>query len=216
MSVLISGLAQAGQGQPIRYLALGDSYTIGEAVAESERWPMQLAAALRRDGIELATPRIIAKTGWTTDELSAAMDTAEPLGRWDLVSLLIGVNNQYRGRDLPEFEQQFEGLLLRAMALVGGHPDRLFVVTIPDWGVTPFAEGRDRSEIGKQLDAFNAAVQRIAGRHDVKVVDIAPISRLRGAEPAMVASDGLHPSGKLYTLWTERAIPVVRDLLSHR
>lgn len=216
MSLLISGMATAGQKQPLRYLALGDSYTIGEAVAESERWPMQLAAALRRDGIELATPRIIAQTGWTTDELSAAMDAAEPLGQWDLVSLLIGVNNQYRGRDLAEFEQQFEALLTRALGLVDGQPDRAFVLTIPDWGVTPFAEGRDRAAIGQQLDAFNAAVRRIATKHEVKVVDIAPVSRQRGAEPDMVASDGLHPSGQLYRQWTERAVPVVRELLSHR
>ena len=216
MSLLISGMATAGQKQPLRYLALGDSYTIGEAVAESERWPMQLAAALRRDGIELATPRIIAQTGWTTDELSAAMDAAEPLGQWDLVSLLIGVNNQYRGRDLAEFEQQFEALLTRALGLVDGQPDRAFVLTIPDWGVTPFAEGRDRAAIGQQLDAFNAAVRRIATKHEVKVVDIAPVSRQRGAEPDMVASDGLHPSGQLSRQWTERAVPVVRELLSHR
>lgn len=216
MSVLISGLAQAGSSAPIRYLALGDSYTIGESVAESERWPVQLTQALRRDGLDLAQPRIIAKTGWTTDELSAAMDAAEPLGQWDLVSLLIGVNNQYRGRDLAEFEQQFEGLLKRSLQLVGGQPDRVFVVTIPDWGVTPFAEGRDRAAIGRQLDQFNAAVQRIATQYEVKVVDIAPVSRARGSEAEMVANDGLHPSGKLYTLWAEKALPVVRELLSHR
>ena len=216
MSILISGAASAGQGQPIRYLALGDSYTIGEGVAESERWPMQLAGGLRRDGFELADPQIIAKTGWTTDELSAAMDAAEPLGQWDFVSLLIGVNNQYRGRDLASFEGEFERLLQRALSLAGGQPNRLLVLTIPDWGVTPFAEGRNRSEIGRQLDEYNRALSAIAARYEVRVVDIAPVSRAKGGEPQMLASDGLHPSGKLYSLWSERALPVVRELLGQR
>ena len=214
MSILISGAASAGQGKPIRYLALGDSYTIGEGVADSERWPMQLASSLRRDGFDLANPQIIAQTGWTTDELSAAMDAAEPLGQWDFVSLLIGVNNQYRGRDLASFEGEFERLLQRALSLAGGQPNRLLVLTIPDWGVTPFAKGRDRNEIGRQLDDYNRALSAIAARHEVRVVDIAAVSRARGAEPAMLASDGLHPSGKLYALWAEQAAPVVRELLS--
>ena len=197
----------------LRYLALGDSYTIGESVDEAGRWPVQLAEALRRDGIALAPPRIIATTGWTTDELSAAMDAAEPLGRWDFVSLLIGVNNQYRGRPVEEYGREFEALLKRAIALAGGRSERVLVMTIPDWGVTPFGarSGRDRARIAQELDAYNAMAAAVAARHGVKVADIAPISRERGAE--LVAGDGLHPSAALYAEWTRVALPIAVNLL---
>ena len=134
-----------------RFLALGDSYTIGESVAEHERWPNQLAEI-----VKTAKPQIIAKTGWTTDELSAAIDAADPQGRFDLVTLLIGVNNQYRGRDAEEYRRQFVGLLNRAIEFAGGKPDRVVVVSIPDWGVTPFAAKRDRAVIAREIDRFNA------------------------------------------------------------
>jgi lysophospholipase L1-like esterase len=206
----VAGTAFAGE---LRYLALGDSYTIGEGVAEPGRWPLQLTAALRADGLPVAPPRIIATTGWTTDELSAAMDAAEPLGDWDLVSLLIGVNNQYRGRPVDEFAAEFERLLQRAIRLAGGRRDRVFVLAIPDWGVTPFAEGRDRDRISAELDAYNAAQRVVCERMGVAFVDTAPVSRSRGAEPAMLVDDGLHPSAVMYRLWTEQAHPVARRLL---
>ena len=120
----------------ISYLALGDSYTIGEGVDEAGRWPMQLAARLRASGIAIADPRIIATTGWTTDELSAAMDAQQPLGDWDFVSLLIGVNNQYRGRPVDDYLGEFTRLLQRAIALAGDRAGRVLVLSIPDWGVT--------------------------------------------------------------------------------
>ena len=154
----------------LRYLALGDSYTIGEGVEASGRWPLQLARALREEGIALADPRIIATTGWTTDELAAAMDAAEPLGGFDFVSLLIGVNNQYRGRSLEEYGLQFDALLARATQLAGDRHDRVLVLAIPDWGVTPFAtaSGRDRDAIARELDACNAAALALcAGRGSV-------------------------------------------------
>ena len=151
----------------LSYLALGDSYTIGEGVDEAGRWPLQLAQGLRDAGIAIADPRIIATTGWTTDELSAAMDAAEPLGEWDFVSLLIGVNNQYRGRDVDNYVGEFTRLLRRAVALTGDRADRVLVLSIPDWGVTPFAfaSGRDRQAIADDLDAYNAALggSRVAG-----------------------------------------------------
>ncbi|MGH8078339.1 MAG: GDSL-type esterase/lipase family protein, partial [Lysobacter sp.] len=144
------------------YLALGDSYTIGEGVPEAGRWPVQLAAALRREGIDLADPRIIATTGWTTDELATAIDAAEPVGSFDFVSLLIGVNNQYRGRSVAEYRSEFTALLKRAIGFTGGRADRVLVLSIPDWGVTPFAaaqfaqqQGRDDAQIARELDAFN-------------------------------------------------------------
>lgn len=206
---------------PIAYLALGDSYTIGESVAEDGRWPMQLAAMLRDDGFVLdgaavGGPRIIATTGWTTDELSAAIDAAEPLGRdWGLVSLLIGVNNQYRGREVDDYAREFSALLERAIGFAGGRADRVFVLAIPDWGVTPFAarSGRDTAAIARELDAYNAAAARICAARGVAFVDIAAVSRTRGAEPAMLADDGLHPSAAMYAEWARLALPVVRDRL---
>ena len=211
---MLSTTASGRETSELRYLALGDSYTIGEAVPESGRWPVQLAQCLRADGIALAAPRIIATTGWTTDELSAAMDAAEPLGEWDFVSLLIGVNNQYRGRDAEEFRTEFRALLERAIRLAQQRPDRVLVLTIPDWGVTPFgaASGRDRGEIARQLDAYNAVVSEEARRRGVVCVDIAAVSRKRGAE--FVAEDGLHPSTELYAEWTRLALPAARRLLA--
>ncbi|MBW8368847.1 MAG: SGNH/GDSL hydrolase family protein [Arenimonas sp.] len=192
------------------YLALGDSYTIGESVPEAGRWPVQLAAALRERGVAVADPRIIATTGWSTDELSAAMDAAEPLGTWDLVSLLIGVNNQYRGRDVANYVQEFAVLLERAVALAGGRTDRVLALAIPDWGVTPFgqASGRDTALIASELDAYNAAASGQCAARGVAFVDIAPVSRQLGAHPDGIAADGLHPSAAMYAAWTLQALAV--------
>lgn len=196
----------------LTYLALGDSYTIGEGVAVADRWPVRLAAALRSEGMALAEPRILATTGWTTDELSAAMDVADFAPPYDLVSLLIGVNNQYRGRAVDEYRDEFTGLLARAIALAGNRPGRVLVLSIPDWGVTPFARdsGRDTHRIAAGLDDFNAVARDEAGRAGAAFVDIAPISR---AHPGLLADDGLHPSGAQYALWTEAALPAARRLL---
>lgn len=189
------------------FLALGDSYTIGEGVAEAERWPMLLARRLRDRGIAIRDPRIIARTGWTTDELDAAI-TEENASRaipsdHALVSLLIGVNNQYRGRSLAEYESQFATLLERAIAFAGGEAERVLVMAIPDWGITPFAvdNPRDRVATAVTIDAFNAAASRIANGRGAAFVDIAPLYRAHGAEPTMLVTDGLHPSGAMYALW---------------
>lgn len=198
------------------YLALGDSYTIGEGVAAEGRWPVQLANALRQDGVDLAEPRIIAATGWTTDELASTMDAEEPLGRWDFVSLAIGVNNQYRGRSAGDYRVEFHELLRRAIRLAGDRGDRVLVLSIPDWGVTPFAiaQGRDTTRIAAELDAYNAAAAELCAQHGVAFVDITPASRDRGGEVAMLADDGLHPSAAMYAAWTRCALPVARDLLA--
>ena len=145
----------------LAYLALGDSYTIGEGVDEAGRWPVQLASALRASGLAIDDPHIIATTGWTTDELSVAMDAQEPLGEWAFVSLLIGVNNQYRGRPVDDYLGEFTRLLQRAIALAGDRAGRVLVLSIPDWGVTPFAfaSGRDAHAIADDLDAYNAAAR---------------------------------------------------------
>ncbi|CAN4277213.1 SGNH/GDSL hydrolase family protein [Pseudoxanthomonas sp. LjRoot125] len=202
----------------LRYLALGDSYTIGEAVDEAGRWPMQLARLLRMEGVLVGDPRIIATTGWTTDELDAAITAAEPLGQHDFVTLLIGVNNQYRGRDVEEYRTQFAALLWRAIGFAGGRPDRVLVLSIPDWGVTPFGaqSGRDIEQIARELDAYNTAARTVCAQRDVAFVDITPVSRARGSEATMVAEDGLHPSAAMYTEWTRLAFPVAHHLLAGR
>ncbi len=200
----------------LRYLALGDSYTIGEAADEAGRWPMQLARRLRMEGILLGDPRIIATTGWTTDELDAAITAAEPLGEHDFVSLLIGVNNQYRGRDVEEYRTQFAALLWRAIGFAHNRPERVMVLSIPDWGVTPFAaqSGRDTAQIARELDAYNLAAREVCAQRGVAFVDITPVSRAHGGEPAMLADDGLHPSAAMYAEWTRLAFPIAHHLLA--
>lgn len=177
-----------------RYLALGDSYTIGESVPASERFPVQLARELN-----LGEPLIIARTGWTTDELNAAIDAANPQGPFELVTLLIGVNNQYRGREAEQYRGEFAALLRRAIGFAGGDPKKVIVVSIPDWGVTPFAEGRDRAKIASEIDRYNSVNREEALRAGAKYVDITPISRRD--DPALVAEDKLHPSGRQYSEW---------------
>ncbi len=207
--------ATRGNDDTLSYLALGDSYTIGEGVAAAKRWPVQLASALRAEHIPLADPRIIATTGWTTDELDAGIDAAQPLGHYDFVSLLIGVNDQYRGRALAEYQRRFAPQLERAIGFAGGRAERVLVLSIPDWGVTRFGHesGRDTTQIAHELDAYNAAAQAICMAHGVAFVDITAVSRQHGAEPAMLASDGLHPSAAMYALWTQAALPIARRLL---
>lgn len=196
------------------YLALGDSYTIGEGVEPAGRWPMQLAAALRDIGVDVDDPTIIATTGWTTDELEAGIDADAPQGPFELVSLLIGVNDQYRGRSVDEYRPRFTALLQRALAFAGDRAPRVLVLSIPDWGVTPYAvaSGRDRVQIGQELDAYNAAAAAICAEHDVAFVDITDLSRQLGGESVMLAEDGLHPSAAMYTLWHQRAFEVTRVL----
>jgi len=201
---------------PRRYLALGDSYTIGEGIAAEDRWPVQLADALRGAGIALDAPEIIATTGWTTDELDAAIDAAAPVGPFDLVSLLIGVNDQYRGRDVALYGPAFSALLARAIGFAGGDAARVFVLAIPDWGVTPFGahSGRDVAAIARELDVYNAAAAAICAARGVAFVDITAVSRAHGGEADMLADDGLHPSAALHTEWMQLALPVARGLLS--
>ena len=197
----------------IAYLALGDSYTVGEGVPAEGRWPMQLAALLRNAGRSVAEPSILATTGWTTDELSAAMDGAGFAPAYDLVSLLVGVNNQYRGRSAEEYRGEFRRLLQRAVALAAGRAGRTLVLSIPDWGVTPFARdsGRDTARIGAELDAYNAVAHEETLRAGARWVDITALSR---RHPGLLADDGLHPSAAQYTLWAEAALPAVLDMLA--
>jgi lysophospholipase L1-like esterase len=200
----------------LSYLALGDSYTIGEGVQPTERWPAQLVAGLRDIGIAVDDPQIIATTGWSTDELDAGIDAAAPAGPFGLVSLLIGVNDQYRGRSLDEYVPRFTALLQRALDFADGRAPRVLVLSIPDWGVTPYAieAGRERTQIGHELDAYNAAAAAICAEHGVAFIDITEVSRELGGEAPMLVADGLHPSATMYTLWNQRVFPVARVQLA--
>jgi lysophospholipase L1-like esterase len=208
------------QGGPpaaeVRILALGDSYTIGEAVAAGERWPVRLAALLRARGIAVAEPDIVARTGWTTDELSAGIDAAQPRGPYDIVTLLLGVNNQYRGRPATEYREQFSALLARAVGFAGSKADHVVILSIPDWGVTPFAAGRDRARIARDIDEFNAIAREEASRVGARYVDVTGISRRAASEPALVAHDGLHPSAPMYEEWARAVFPVAASIVTAR
>jgi acyl-CoA thioesterase I len=240
----------------LRFLALGDSYTIGEGVAENERWPNQLKDSLTQRGLQMEAPLIIARTGWTTGELKAGIVAAalnspgDPEGQdgqndsdtphsphgkdgqiapnnpggpdgserpFDLVSLLIGVNNQYRGPSrgftLDGYREEFAELLQMAIALAGGDRERVLVVSIPDYGVTPFVSPENKDRVGKEIDQYNAVNLEESQKAGVRYADITPISRMAVSQPELIAPDRLHPSGVMYSLWVEQIIPVLRPVL---
>lgn len=178
------------------FLALGDSYTIGEAVPENECWPMQLVEMLNAAGKPFSKPQIIATTGWTSDELIAAIKIENPIGPFDLVSLLIGVNNQYRGYSKEVYANEFDGLLNQAIDFAGKKTNHVVVVSIPDWGATPFAKDRNREEIATEIDEYNTINREISMQKGVHYVDITPDSRLSLSDYSLVTSDELHPSAK--------------------
>jgi lysophospholipase L1-like esterase len=193
------------------YLALGDSYTIGEGVAEHERWPEQWAILMAEHGHPIKQPvRIIAKTGWTTGELIQAIDAEGEIGTWDYVSLLIGVNNQYRGRSIEEFETELTQLAEKAINFTGNQPQHVFVLSIPDWGQTPFgqASGRDTNQISQEIDSFNLATKMICQHLQIRYWDITSITRENSKNSLMHTDDGLHPSKLMYEIW-------INSLFSH-
>lgn len=194
------------------YLALGDSYTIGEAVTAAERWPTVLARRLAAAGADPGEVVYVARTGWTTGELLQALDRASLAPPYDLVSLLIGVNDQYRGGTVEAFRAGFGELLRRAVSLAGGRPDRVFAVSIPDYGYTPFGRA-GQPAISRAIDAFNAAAADTCRTFSVRFIPITDITRRGLEEPALVASDGLHPSGLAYRLAVDRMLPHVLPML---
>jgi lysophospholipase L1-like esterase len=198
----------------LKYLALGDSYTIGEGVVESQRYPVQLGDSLKKYDILLDSIRIIARTGWTTDELSLAIDQATLTPPYDLVTLLIGVNNQYRGRTPENYRQEFTQLLVRTIAFAGNDPKRVIVLSIPDWGVTPFAQGRNRENIAREIDAFNAINQQETLNAGAFHVNVTHVSRDAATQSELLALDGLHPSGLMYALWVNDLLPLAREILT--
>jgi lysophospholipase L1-like esterase len=215
LAVATLGLAGCGSarerpptvGGTLRFLALGDSYTIGESVAEDQRWPVQLAKRLREAGFDVADPEIIAQTGWRTDDLDRAISTANTAGPFALVSLLIGVNNQYQGRTAQAYEPEFAALLQRAIGFAGGDASRVIVLSIPDWGATPYGRSSDPASVARQIDAFNAINRASSEKAGARYIDVTPVSRLAPQQPDLVAGDGLHPSEKMYAEWVKLALP---------
>lgn len=198
---------------PKTILCLGDSYTIGQSVSEAERWPNQLARSLELDGFSVAAPKIIARTGWTTAELLTAILANLPDSTYDLVTLLIGVNDQYRGLSIDIYRQGFAKLLTLAIQFARNDPARVIVLSIPDYSVTPFARWADTVRIRQELDQFNALNRQLAVAAGAFYIDITPISRKARQDSTYLASDGLHPSGKMYAEWVELIQPVAKKIL---
>lgn len=193
----------------LRYLALGDSYTIGEDVQAKERWPHQLVELLNGQGINSDLPEIIAVTGWTTDELQSAIIEKQPTNDYNLVSLLIGVNNQYRNYPIEIYRKEFTELLNSAISF----GKKVFVVSIPDYGVTPFGETKEPEKIATEVDKYNMIAKGICETLNIPFVDITTVSKLAKSNVKMTASDGLHPTGEMYKLWTEEIYPVVLRMI---
>jgi lysophospholipase L1-like esterase len=192
------------QDKALTFLALGDSYTIGESVPIYENFPYQTVQLLRKSSIPVQAPEIVAKTGWTTDELMAGIDRTIFEKSYDIVTLLIGVNNQYRGKDPSTYEKEFEQLLNKAIAFAGGNKQHVFVLSIPDWGATPFAASRDRIKIGKEIDLFNAINKKSTDAAGIAYISITAGSREATSNASLVAKDGLHPSGLEYGRWAKK------------
>jgi lysophospholipase L1-like esterase len=195
-----------------RYLALGDSYTIGESVAARNRWPDQLAKMLEADGIRTDIT-IIARTGWTVDDLWQGIQANPPAGTYDLVTLLIGVNDQYRNYPVVGYREDFSFVLEKAIEFAGGDPRKVIVLSIPDWGFTPFAATRDTEPISREIDEFNAVNFEETTNSGANYVNITDISRMAMDDFELIAGDQLHPSGKMYTMWAEKVLPVAKDIL---
>jgi len=195
------------------FLALGDSYTIGQNVLPAENFPNQTVQLLKSQGYDFRSPEIVATTGWTTDELQNNINNRTFSAPYDIVTLLIGVNNQYRGRPVESYKPEFENLLKQAIQFAGGKADHVIVLSIPDWGVTPFAMGRDRDQIAKEIDEYNAANKTISEKYNVNYIDITPWTREAANDQSLVASDGLHPSAKEYKRWSEKLADKIKALI---
>lgn len=192
------------------YLALGDSYTIGESVAEEDRFPIQLVRRLNEAGYSISNPKIIAKTGWTTDELMAAIVKEHIEDQtFDMVSLLIGVNNQYRGRDVEVYRREFTELVSMAVKFARNNVKNVFVVSIPDWGMTPFGKKSPKQNISQNINLFNKVNKEVCIKMGILYIDITPDSRLADKDPDLIANDGLHPSAKMYANWVDH---IIREL----
>lgn len=201
------------QNNEVNYLALGDSYTIGESVSKDLRWPVQLVKKLNDSGLSVNAPDIIAKTGWTTNELQSAIADKNPSTNYDLVSLLIGVNNQYRGYPIEQYKKEFKELLQQAITFANGDSKNVFVVSIPNYGVTPFGMGKGEDRIRQELLVYDSIADSISSEYGIPFINITPVSEKAKSDPSYIASDELHPSGKQYSEWVELILPKVKMIL---
>lgn len=188
--------------KPMKYLALGDSYTIGESVNIHQNYPNQLRDSLVAHGLLMNPVEIIATTGWTTNDLQNAIHANKPFVKFDLVTLLIGVNNQYRGYNIDIYKKEFEELLIQAIDFADGDTNHVFVLSIPDYGYTPFGAS-NKSKISIDIDKYNEIAKEICAQNAIPFFDITPISRRAEVQPDLIANDGLHPSGIMYTEWVK-------------
>jgi lysophospholipase L1-like esterase len=195
------------------YLALGDSYTIGEQVHITDSFPYQTVQLLRRAGLNFYAPEIIAVTGFTTDELLRLMDKQKFLSGYDFISVLIGVNNQYRGRNINDFNKDLETIIGKAIAFASNNSNHVFVLSIPDWGVTPFAKDRNPEQVKLQINAFNGVCASVAAKMNVQYIDITEAQRRDGHLEEFVAADKLHPSGKEYAKWAEKLSAGIKKMI---
>jgi lysophospholipase L1-like esterase len=218
LAIFIVAMKQPSHDQPpsakrYTYLALGDSYTIGEKVEARQNFPNQVVVLLKEKGLVFQQPKIIAQTGWTTDELEAGIKKANLLRHYDFVTLLIGVNNQYRGKKVVDYIPEFESLLKQAIQFAGGDTSHVIVLSIPDWGANPFAEGRDRIEIAREIDEYNAANDLIAAKYKVHYINITKSTREAANDASLLTADGLHPSGKEYAKWSKEVAEYIQEKL---
>ena len=195
------------------YLALGDSYTIGESVLLPYSFPYQAVQLLRKQEYNFSAPEIIAKTGWTTDELEAGIRQHKFLPKYDFVTLLIGVNNQYRGREVMEYKMEFEELLKKAIAFSNNKTNHVVILSIPDYSVTPFTQNMDRGKIAREIEVYNSVAKALSIQYKVHFIDVTPGSREAETDPELVAGDQLHPSAKEYTKWAEKLAKLIAEQL---
>ncbi len=185
------------------WLALGDSYTIGEGVPLHLSYPYQTLQLLRKKHFHFHAPEIIAQTGWTSFELADHLLHYNLSQQYDIVTLLIGVNNQYRNLPIEAYNTDLHFLIKKALHLVGGHSQRVILLSIPDWGVTPFAQDRDTAAIATAINSFNQVKASAAAEYGIHCIDITPYTRQAKEDASLLTTDQLHPSGAAYTVWAE-------------
>ncbi len=213
-NVPIPPISQTPSNAVKNYLALGDSYTVGHGVAPAESYPFQTKNWLNANGLNgIKDPLIVATSGWTTVNLQAAIASQNPEGPFDAVSILIGVNDQYQGADTAEYRTRFTQLLQKCIVLANNLPDHVFVLSIPDYSVTPFGKNLDVKMISKEIDEFNAINKELALLYKVQYLDITPSTRLAAYDPELICPDGLHPSGLEYKKWSEKLGPLIKTIL---